>query len=148
MSGFWTKTPDGHTVHINGSPKMSKEQAFALSVMIDKALQGFEGCTHFDSETIHTSHYRSHYSFEVQRCQQCGETVVKLFGNNADGSRMYLTHLRTEVKPWATNKPAAGYAYYWRFDGLWHSTPPIAPAPDDTDEDDPRLTRKGEWISL
>lgn len=128
MSGFWTKTPDGRTIHVNGNPKMSKEQAFALSVMMDAAAKQFVACDHDKSDPIHTSHYGPHYTFVVQRCNECGEVTVRLMGNTDDGE-MYLATLPTRVAPWFTGLPERGYAYYWRFDGLNHSTPPIAPAP-------------------
>lgn len=128
MPGFWTKTPDGHTVHINGNPNMSDETRLALSILLDTTAKQFAACPHGVSDPIRTSHYGPHYTFVLQRCRECGEVTVRLMGNTDDGE-MYLATLPTHVAPYATNKPSAGYAYYWRFDGLNHSTPPIAPAP-------------------
>ena len=128
MSGFFIKTPNGHTVHVNGNPNMSKEQAFALSVMFDEATKQFAACPHGVNDPIRTSHYGPHYTFVLQRCHECGEVTVRLMGNTDDGE-MYLGTLPTRVAPYHTGAPQHGYAYYWRFDGLNHSSPPIAPAP-------------------
>ena len=127
MPGFWTKTPDGHTIHSNGDPTMSEETRFALSVMLDTVAKQFVACPHATLRPIYTSHYGSRYTFVVQRCRECGEVTARLMGNTDEGEQ-YLATLPTRIAPYATNKPSAGYAYYWRFDGLSHSTPPIAPA--------------------
>lgn len=129
MSGFWTTTPDGHTIHINGDPQMSKETRFALSVMLDAFAKQFERCAHEHLEAIYTTHYGPHYSFVVERSVECGEVTVKIWGNDGSDKPVYLGVLPTRIAHYATNKPSAGWAYYWRFDGLSHSTPPIAPAP-------------------
>ena len=128
MIGFWTKTPDGHVIHVNGDPGMSKETLFALGIMMDEAAKQFMACRHVDSQTIYACNWGPHYSFEVQRCSQCLETTVKVMGHQPGGS-LYLATLPTHIAPYHTGAPQHGYAYYWRFDGLNHSTPPIAPAP-------------------
>jgi hypothetical protein len=125
MPGFWTKTPDGHTVHINGDPNMSEETRLALSVMLDEAAKQFSACDCGDREIIYATHYGPRYNFDVQRCRQCGEVTVKVTGNSS-GRRQYLATLPTWVAPWASNVPRLGYAYYWKFDGVSHSTPAIA----------------------
>lgn len=127
MPGFWTKTPEGHTIHINGNPAMDAQTRLALSVMLDQAAKQFIGCHHSHFDVIHTSHYGSHYSFVVERCVACEEVTVRVWGHLANGERMYLATLPTWIAPYASNVPAAGNAYYWRFDGLSHSTPPVAP---------------------
>ena len=126
MPGFWTKTPEGHTIHINGDPAMSEETRFALSVMMDKLTKEFVACHHSHFDVIHTSHHGPHYTFVVERCEACEEVTVRVWGMT-DETPMYLATLPTRIAHYATNQPAAGYAYYWRFDGLSHSTPPIAP---------------------
>jgi hypothetical protein len=126
MTGFWTKTPDGHTVHINGDPAMNEETRLALSVMLDEAAKQFAACDHGEMEQIHICHYGPHYTFVVVRCRQCDETTVKVMGNIGGDKQLHLGTLPTWIAPWASNKPSAGYAYYWRFDGLSHSTPAIA----------------------
>lgn len=128
MPGFWTKTPGGHTVHINGDPQMSEETRLALSVLLDAVAKQFAACVHTDSETIFATHYGPRYNFVVRRCRQCHETTVEVLGNDGD-KQQYLATLPTWIAPYATNRPAAGYAYYWKFDSLNHSTPPIAPMP-------------------
>ncbi len=129
MPGFWTKTPEGHAVHVNGDPHLSEETRFILSLMIDQAAKQFPACLHPDSDCIHSTPWGPYYIFAVHRCRQCGETTVKVLGNQGVGV-IYLATLPTQIKHYATNKPSAGWAYYWRFDGLTHSTPPIAPAPE------------------
>ena len=42
-------------------------------------------------------------------------------------SQEVLSELATWIAPWASNVPERGDAYYWYWDGLNHSTPPIAP---------------------
>lgn len=129
MAGFWTNTPDGHTVHINGDPNMSEETRLALCAVLDAVAQQYhDNCTHVNGDTIYTARW-SHYIFVVRRCQACGEVVVRVMGEGKEG-QVYLATLPTRVAPYASNKPSAGYAYYWHFYGLNHSTPPIAPAPE------------------
>lgn len=128
MIGFWTKTPSGHVVHTNGDPDMSEEIRFALGIMMDEAAKQFMACRHVDSQTIYGCNWGPHYTFEVQRCAQCLETTVRVLGHQPSGS-LYLATLPTHIAPYHTGAPQYGYAYYWRFDGLSHSTPPIAPAP-------------------
>lgn len=128
MNGFWTKTPDGHTVHINGDPNMSKETRLALCAVMDAVAKQYEGCQHVDTEAIHTAHWGAHYTFVVQRCRQCRFTVVEVWAKDAEPP-MRLATLPTRIAPYASNRPLAGYAYYWHFQGLNHSTPRIAPAP-------------------
>lgn len=128
MIGFWTKTPDGHVVHVNGDPGMSEATLFALKIMVDEAARQFMACQHCASDRFYKSYYGSHYKFVVQRCNACGEVTVKVMGQTNDGEQ-YLATLPTRIAPYATNKPSAGYAYYWRFNGLNHSTPPVVPAP-------------------
>jgi hypothetical protein len=41
MSGFWTKTPGGETIHINGDPNMSEETAQALGAVMDTLVKRF-----------------------------------------------------------------------------------------------------------
>jgi NTP pyrophosphatase (non-canonical NTP hydrolase) len=38
---FWTKTPDGNTVHINGNPGMSEETRLALATVMDAAAKQY-----------------------------------------------------------------------------------------------------------
>lgn len=35
MPGFWTTTPAGHTVHVNGDPNMPEETRLALCQLMD-----------------------------------------------------------------------------------------------------------------
>ena len=128
MIGFWTQTPDGLVVHVNGDPGMDEGTRFALGIMMDEVAKQFMACQHLASDRFYESYYGSHYKFVAQRCNACGEVTVKVMGQTDDGEQ-YLATLPTRIAPYATNKPAAGYAYYWRFDGLNHSTPPVAPAP-------------------
>lgn len=128
MSGFWTKTLDGHTIHINGDPKMSEKTRLALCELMDAAAKQYGACLHANIDRIHIANHGPHYTFVVQRCQQCGETTVQVQARDSEPP-MVLTTLRTTIAPYASNKPSAGYAYYWHFQGLNHSTPPIAPAP-------------------
>lgn len=130
MSGFWTKTPDGHVIHIAGDPNMSAETRLILSVMMVQAAKAFSACVHpaTESTPIYSTHWGPHFTFTVHRCQQCAEVTVKVLGNQ-NGSLVYLATLPTRIAPYCTGAPQHGYAYYWRFGSLNHSTPPIAPAP-------------------
>lgn len=42
MSGFWTKTPDGHVAHIDGDRDMSQETLEKLHKMLDLASRQVE----------------------------------------------------------------------------------------------------------
>lgn len=39
MSGFWTQTEAGHTVHVNGDPSMSEETRAALTQVMDALIK-------------------------------------------------------------------------------------------------------------
>lgn len=105
---------------------LSSETRFALSVMVALLDQTFAPCFHRDSEELSEYPCGSAYHFTICRCRKCGETTAALFGNFA-GHQIALATLPTRIAPYATNRPSAGYAYYWRFDGLNHSTGPIVP---------------------
>lgn len=129
MIGFWTRTPEGHVIHVNGDPGVSEATRFALGIMMDEAAKQFMACQHLASDRFYETYYGPHYKFVVQRCNGCGEVTVKVMGQTDDGEQ-YLATLPTRIAHYATNKPSAGYAYYWHFNGLNHSTPPVAPAPE------------------
>ena len=82
-------------------------------------------CNHSTNKVIHSSSYGS-IIFDVIRCTAgCGNVFVNVIDAKTGLS---IEELTTYIAPWATNAPAFGNAYYWRWDGLNHSTPPIAPA--------------------
>ena len=63
--------------------------------------------------------------FDVIRCTYgCGVFVNVI----STETKKVVDRLTTCIAPWATNAPALGNAYYWRWDGLNNSTPAIAPA--------------------
>ncbi|TXH52961.1 MAG: hypothetical protein E6Q97_14140 [Desulfurellales bacterium] len=126
MPGFWTQTEAGHTVHINGDPDMSAETRQALCAVMDAVAKQYEGCSCVDTETIHIAHWGAHYTFVVQRCRQCRAATVEVWAKDANPP-MLLATLPTRIAPYASNRPLAGNAYYWHFQGLNHSTRPIAP---------------------
>ena len=85
-------------------------------------------CSHSTGEVIHQGHYGSKIDFDVIRCTYgCGNVFVNVIDARTE---LPIERLPTCIAPWATNDPTRGNAYYWRWDGLNHSTPPIAPAID------------------
>lgn len=86
-------------------------------------------CSHATGEVIHQGHYGSKIDFDVVRCTYgCSNVFVNVISTE---TKQVIDKLTAYIAPWATNDPARGNAYYWRWDGLNHSTPPIAPNDDD-----------------
>lgn len=82
-------------------------------------------CEHETGDILHTSYFGTRITFQVIRCTYgCGEVFVTVTSNE---TQQTIGKLPTRIAPYATNKPSAGNAYYWRYEGLSHSTPPIAP---------------------
>lgn len=131
MSGFYTRTPAGKTIHINGDINMSSEMREKLGNLVDSLSTEGQACLCHESDVLYTSIYGSDIKFNVRRCKKCEDVTVEVLGNVSGDSEdwLYLQTLPTRVAPYHTCNPHLGQAYYWRFHGLNHSTPPIAPDP-------------------
>jgi hypothetical protein len=57
----------------------------------------------------------------------CGEVLAYLKDKDMPG--YILDIFPTTIKPYVTDRPELGLAYYWQHEGLWHSTPPIEQLP-------------------
>lgn len=132
MDGFYTTTTAGHLIHINGDPNMSEETRLALCELMDAAAVSVP-CLHKENELLQTSNYGSYIRFNIRRCDDCKTVFVEVLGDSSgNGDQFkYLQTLPTRIAPYCTGAPQHGYAYYWRFDSLNHSTKPIAPKPEE-----------------
>lgn len=78
-------------------------------------------CEHKTTEGIYECEWGK-YKFNVDQCTwDCQQVIV--FVTYPDG--VIRDMLQTTVAPYQTNKPELGNSYYWKFQGLSHSTPVI-----------------------
>ncbi|TXH52633.1 MAG: hypothetical protein E6Q97_15280 [Desulfurellales bacterium] len=84
-------------------------------------------CVHPTSTLLHAFLSFPRWNFWILRCDSgCGEVFVKVEDGETGNT---IATLPTTIQPYCTGAPQHGYSYYYHWDGLNHSTPPIAPAP-------------------
>ena len=57
--------------------------------------------------------------FSVEQCTRCRRVFALVT------TQYPPVRLETIIREYATGAPQHGYAYYWQWEGLWHSTTPL-----------------------